>query len=231
MHMATVNRSIASLYHDEYGVNPVVVRNVPEKPGVVSAWPTRESLGLPSDRKMLILQGAGINIQRGAEEAVEAMAFTDGILLLIVGDGDVVDLLKERVTSLGIDDKVRFIPRVPMQQLRGYTRLADGGLTLDKDTNINYRYSLPNKLFDYIQAGIPVLASDLPEIRNIVEGYGIGLIADSHVPELLAEKMQQLLFDDKLRAVWQANLATAASELCWENEQQNLKELIQKAFL
>jgi glycosyltransferase involved in cell wall biosynthesis len=229
--MVTVNESIARLYRDEYGVSPVVVRNIPARAeeGEVTAT-TRASLGLPSDRKILILQGAGINIQRGAEEAVEAMTFNCDILLLIVGDGDVVDILKQRVAALGIDERVRFIPRVPMQELRQYTRLADGGLTLDKDTNINYRYSLPNKLFDYIRAGIPVLASNLPEIRHIIEGYGIGLITESHEPVILAEKMRQLLFDTEARAQWHENLKRASEELCWEKEQLNLNELIKKAY-
>jgi glycosyltransferase involved in cell wall biosynthesis len=228
--MVTVNDSIAKLYHDEYGVTPVVVRNIPVRGGQTGNILSRKELNLPEDKKILVLQGSGINIQRGAEEAAEAVQYLEGVLLLIIGGGDVIGDLKEKTTQSGLGEKIRFIPKVPMEILRSYTRLADGGLTLDKDTNINYRFSLPNKLFDYIHAGIPVLASDLPEIRRIVEGYRIGLIAESHDPPLLAEKMHQLLFDDSLRAEWSAGLEVAAGELCWENEHQNLKELINKAF-
>ena len=109
-----------------------------------------------------------------------------------------------------------------------YTRAADIGLTLDKDTNINYRYSLPNKLFDYIHAGIPVLASRLPEVSRIVEGYNIGLLTDSHQPETLAALIRQMLLDETALKRWKDCLKVAARELNWENEEVVLKSVYQK---
>jgi glycosyltransferase involved in cell wall biosynthesis len=228
--MITVNGSIAELYHKEYGVGVCVVRNVPESSFRGGEELTRADLELPAGKKILILQGSGINVQRGAEEAVEAMQYLEGVMLLIVGDGDVLPVLKRMVVQLNLSEKVRFVPRVPMSNLQAYTRVADGGLTLDKDTSINYRFSLPNKLFDYIHAGIPVLASDLPEIRKVVDGYEIGLITENHDPEVLAEKMKILLFDEASKVKWRANLPRAAADLCWEKEQVVLKEVIQKVF-
>ncbi len=228
-YMITVNESIAGLYSNRYGITPVIVRNIPEMPLKEEAFLSRGDLGLPTDRKILILQGSGINIQRGAEEAVEAMRYVEGVLLLIVGSGDVLPLLKDHVAKAGIHDRVCFIPKVPMRQLRAYTRLADGGITLDKDTNINYKYSLPNKLFDYIHAGIPVLASDLPEIRKIIDKYDIGIISESHRPEVLAEEFKRLLFDEDLRKKWKENLVRAAAELNWDREKIKLSDLIIKA--
>lgn len=229
-HMATVNDSIAKLYQDEYGVLPVVIRNVPKRlRGISAGWPTRTDMGLPTDRKVLVLQGAGINIDRGTEEAVQAMKYVENALLLIIGGGDVIDVLKRMVAEQSLQERVRFIPKLPMQELLSYTRLSDGGLTLDKDTNINYRYSLPNKLFDYIHAGIPVLASDLPEIRRIILRFDIGLLTKSHDPKELSIMMNKLLFDEGLRSKWMENLPTAATALCWEKEKPLLKELIEKA--
>lgn len=227
-HMVTVNQSIADLYGSDYSVKPVVVRNVPARPDHDSAYPSRDDLNLPTDRKILIFQGAGINVHRGAEEAVEAMRYLEGAVLLFVGDGDVVETLKARVAQQRLHHKVYFIPRVPMQTLHHYTRLADGGLTLDKDTNINYRYSLPNKLFDYIHAGIPVLASNLPEISRIIQHYNIGLITPSHNPEELARAMQSLLFDGERNNQWRENLPKAAADLCWEKEREELLNLIKR---
>lgn len=225
----TVNRSIAKLYFEQYGVMPHVVRNIPDYISEPVKQISKEDIGLPVNMRIALLQGSGINIDRGAEEAVEAMQYVDNILLLIIGDGDVIGLLKERVNQLELNDKVRFIPKVPYAELKSYTMLADGGLTLDKDTNINYRLSLPNKLFDYIHAGIPILASDLPEVRDVIVKFDIGLLTQSHDPKLLASFIEKLVFDDKSRKVWKENLKVAKSALCWEQEKLILKTVIEKA--
>lgn len=223
----TVNDSIAQLYQQKYNKVLKVVRNVPRTPVIENAV-SRESLGLPVDRKIIVLQGAGINIQRGAEEAVEAMRYVTDALLLIIGGGDVLESLQQQVRHSGLEDKVKFIKKLPYSKLIQYTRLADLGITLDKDTNINYRYSLPNKLFDYIHAGIPILASRLPEIAGIVEGYNIGLISESHEPERIAGLINQMLNDEAQNKIWKTNLIAAAKELNWENEEKTLIELYQK---
>jgi len=223
----TVNESIAALYKQRYGKQLNVVRNIPRK-SVLYAGKPRAAFGLPDDKAIIILQGAGINIQRGAEEAIEAMKFINRAILLIVGSGDVIDALKQRVTDLTLSEKVRFMPKMPYHEMMAYTRLADVGLTLDKDTNLNYRFSLPNKLFDYIHAGIPVLASRLPEIARIVEDYNIGLIAESHDPEHIAYQINQMISEAPLRKTWQENLKKAATELTWENEEIVLKRVYSK---
>lgn len=225
-HVITVNESMAGLFHKEYGNELMVVRNIPSRPkrGEV---PGKADLGLP-ETKIILLQGAGINVDRGAEEAVEAMQYIDNAVLVILGTGDIVEQLKERVGELGLDHKVKFIPRQVPEQLFNYTLQAEIGLTLDKDTNINYRYSLPNKLFDYIHAGVPVLASPLKEVRKIVEKYDIGSMIESHQPVHIAEKMKQMLEDEDARKRWKANLKIAAAELDWENEKKVLTELFRQ---
>jgi glycosyltransferase involved in cell wall biosynthesis len=219
----TVNESIARLYKDQYGKEIKVIRNVSNKLEQ-SAKITREDLGLPLDKKIIILQGAGINIDRGAEEAVQAMQYVDHAIFLIIGSGDVIEILKEMVTELHLDEKVSFLGKLPFKQMIQYTQVADLGLTLDKDTNINYRYSLPNKVFDYIQAGIPVLASNLVEVANVVKSYQVGDIVESHDPLAIAKKMTEML-DDSRKAEWKENLKIAAEELCWEKESLKLKEI------
>jgi glycosyltransferase involved in cell wall biosynthesis len=223
-HVITVNESIAALYSKEYGNDIMVVRNIPEKSKNV-AVATKSELGFPADKKIILLQGAGINVDRGAEEAIEAMQYIDDAILVILGDGDVVEELKSRAAKMGLERKVQFIPRQVPEKLCEYTTKADIGITLDKDTNVNYRYSLPNKLFDYIHAGVPVLASPLIEIKKVVEKYNVGCFIENHEPRHIAEKMKQMLEDQNAREKWKTNLQYAASELNWENEKKTLIEL------
>lgn len=223
----TVNDSIADLYENEYGIRPTVVRNVSPL-RKVNAVSGRSALNLPEDKALLILQGSGINIERGAEEMVEAMEFIPYAVLLIVGGGDVIDKLKDITVKLHLEEKVIFIPRQPYEQLFNLTKAADLGLTLDKDTNINYRFSLPNKLFDYIQAGTPVIASPLTELKKIIEKYEIGDFIPGHEPEKIAVKINEVLANQKLMDTWRKNLKFAAKELCWENEEQVLINVYKK---
>lgn len=177
---------------------------------------------------MLILQGSGINVQRGAEEIVEAMQYIENAFLLIVGGGDVIDTLKKMAKNPELKDRVFFKPKQTYDKLFILTCLADIGLTLDKDTNINYRFSLPNKLFDYIQARVPVLASPLPEIKKIITTYDIGDFIPSHDPEEIAKKVNEILANQELMVKWKKNINFAASQLTWEIEEQQLKNVYVK---
>ncbi len=223
----TVNESIANLFEEAYDIRPKVVRNIPFKKKL-TADKTRKDLGLPEDKFILILQGSGINIHRGSEEMVEAMKYLDDALLLIVGGGDVIEKLKEIAQQPDINSKVIFKPRQPYNNLMQYTVNADLGLTLDKDTNLNYRYSLPNKIFDYIQAGIPVLASDLPEIRKIITTYEIGNFIPSHNPVEISQKVKEIMNNEAQLNKWKRNLIFAADDLTWEKESEIIKQVYSK---
>ncbi|MBU1011317.1 MAG: glycosyltransferase [Bacteroidetes bacterium] len=222
--MITVNVSIARLFEQRYGIRTFVIRNIPwlwQPEHMLS----RATLNLPADKHILVLQGSGINVQRGAEELVDAMQFVENALLLVIGGGDVLESLKQRVQTLKLDGRVSFLPRMPYQQMMQYTAAADLGFTLDKDTNLNYRYSLPNKLFDYIQAGTPVVATPLPEISSIIRQYDVGCFVDRHEPEYLAEVINNTLQSPDLLKRWKKNCTFAATELCWENEEKTLLKL------
>ncbi len=221
--MYTVNDSIAGLYEKAYGLQVKVVRNVPFR--YTASKISRSDLGLPDDKRIVIIQGAGINIDRGTEEAMEAILHVDNAMLLIAGSGDVIPILKKRAEAAEFKGKVMFFDRQPYNKLMACTAVCDLGLSLDKNTNLNYYYSLPNKLFDYIQAGIPVLASDLPEVSNIVLTHRVGEITATHEPKTLAKMIEHLL-DDKINSVYKANCRKAAEALCWENERNTLLEIV-----
>jgi glycosyltransferase involved in cell wall biosynthesis len=225
--MITVNESIARLFSEKYGIKVHVVRNIPPRlpSGEIQS---KAAMGLPDGKHLLVMQGSGINIQRGAEELVEAMRFVDKSVLLIIGGGDVLPVLKRMVADYKLEEKVLFFPRMPFHQLMQYTRLADLGFTLDKNTNINYRFSLPNKLFDFIQAGVPVVASRLPEVMKIVDEYQIGTYIDQHDPTHIAAVINRSLADTSEMQRWKNNLSFAAPKLCWENEEKVLLNLYAK---
>jgi glycosyltransferase involved in cell wall biosynthesis len=212
-HIYTVNKSIAKLYQDRYNKEIKVVRNVSRRFEPTNI-PSREELGLPTDKRIIILQGAGINIDRGSEELLEAMNYLTNFHLLIVGSGDVVPMLKNKAEGR-LD--VTFVGRKNYETMMEYTANADIGVSLDKDTNMNYRYSLPNKIFDYIHAGIPVLVSDLVEVRSIIDQYQIGAVIPSHDPEVIAESIRTFFLGLNQEELSQ-KLAFAAAELNWNNE-------------
>jgi glycosyltransferase involved in cell wall biosynthesis len=223
----TVNNSIAKLYSDKYNKKVLVSRNIaptylPEK------LQSREELGLPTNKRIIILQGTGINIQRGAEEAVEAMEFLEKAVLLIIGKGDVFPVLQKIVSEKKLEDKVIFKPKMPFAELRQYTMNSDLGLAIDKDTNLNYHFSLPNKLFDYIHSGIPTLSSGLIELKQIIDQYDIGYYIQNHDPKHIAEVITGIFADETRYNIVKQNTAKAKEELCWENEEKVLISIICK---
>ena len=222
--MITVCDSIADLFREKYGVKVHVIRNIPPQKALPPKGDKAE-LGLPLDKHLLVLQGSGINIQRGAEELVQAMQYLDDCHLMIIGGGDVLPILKQMVVDLNIADRVRFLPRMSYANMMAYTQNAELGFCLDKDTNLNYRFSLPNKLFDFIQAGVPIIASHLTEIEKIIRKYDLGVFVENHDPKTIATTIRDGLSDTERIKAWKANLAQAAADLRWENEEQKLLEI------
>jgi len=217
----TVNSSIAKLYGDKYNKTVHVSRNIPLT-FTVERLKTRIQLGLPMNKHILILQGTGINIERGAEEAVLAMQYLNDTVLLIVGSGDVFPTLHKIIEKNNLQDKVIFKPKMPFAELRQYTMNSDLGLAIDKDTNLNYHFSLPNKLFDYIHSGIPVLSSELIELKKIIDQYDIGYYIQNHDPKHIASVITSIFSDEKRYNRVKQNTVKAKEELCWEKEEKVL---------
>lgn len=223
----TVNGSIAQLYTEKYNKEIAVVRNVSPlwKPNEI---PSKEQLGIPLNRTVFIIQGAGINIDRGAEEAVEAMTELTDAVLLIVGDGDVVPQLKQRVQELAIEDRVLFFGKRPYQEMMAYTFHADVGLTLDKPSNTNYRFSLPNKVFDYMHAQTAIITTDLVEIRKLVDTYQLGWVLTEFTVDTLREAMHKAVTEPHVVEEFKRNAKEAALAENWEKEREVLAKIYSK---
>ncbi len=223
----TVNESIAQLYRDKYKKDVAVVRNISPTWKPLSVM-TKSDLGIPDDKFIIIIQGAGINIDRGAEEAVEAMKHIENAALIIVGDGDVIPQLKLTVTNYDLNEKVLFFGKRPYSEMMNFTYLADVGLTLDKPTNLNYKFSLPNKVFDYIHAGTPIICTDLVEVSAIINKHSIGLILPELSPENLVEKITYLQQNASILQEMQSNCQKASLVENWEHEAQILEQIYPK---
>ena len=201
----TVNGKIAEHYKKKYGVPVEVVRNL--APTLKNKEPNEKlARKLKSGRKMLLLQGSGINVDRGAEEALLMMKYLEGFVLYIIGGGDVFPELRRMVQEHDLHDKVQILDRMEPGELMEYTKVADLGLSLDKASNLNYEYSLPNKLFDYIQCGIPVLCSSIPQVAEIVVKNQIGMVLKDHNPQSMAMTVRGMFDDPNLVLAWKENL-------------------------
>ena len=110
-------------------------------------------------------------------------------------------------------------------ELAPLTKSADLGISLEEDLGLNYRYTLPNKLFDYIQCRVPVLCSALPEMSRIVDSFGIGISSEERDPEKLAG-IARFMLKERAGGAWMEALHKAAHELCWENESAIYLELL-----
>ena len=220
----TVNDSIAKIFEEKYSIKFNVVRNISDYDGNFCAK-DKEALKLPLNKKIILLQGAGINIDRGAEELIDAMKFVDNALLLIIGSGDVWKILQQKVKDQHLTDKVTLINKLPKDELMHFTYNADLGLSIDKNTNLNYYYSLPNKVFDYMHAGVPILATRLPEIEKLITHYNVGDFTENHDPEALAQKINEMLSSHKLLE-YKRNTIAASHELNWLAEKVKLKAII-----
>jgi glycosyltransferase involved in cell wall biosynthesis len=221
----TVNESIANIYRENYRVTVKVVRNVPllQNKAITDTYSIpKECLG----KKILISQGTGINANRGYEELIQAMHYIpNDFILCIVGSGLVLDNLKELVHKENLNSKVLFMGVLNPADLAAFTAKAFCGFTLDKPTCLNYVYSLPNKLFNYLHAGVPVIGSALPEVEKIITTCNVGIVIKEVQPKLIADAVLQLANDASLYTNYKANTIKAKQELCWEQDAKVLLEI------
>lgn len=224
--VVTVNESIANIYRKQYNKEVRVVRNISDS-RLPEYRKSRADLGLPEKAFILINQGAGINVDRGMEEAMEALQYLPAeVVLLIVGNGDALPGLRRLAFNLSLEDRVIFKAKQPYLEMLQYTLNADCGLSLDKPLSPNYQYSLPNKIFDYVKCGLPMVVSNVVEVGKVVEKYGLGRITKNHKPKEIATKVEEVR--ELGKAYFETNLKEAAAENNWEREQEVWKVILRK---
>lgn len=220
----TVSESVSKELNRMYGITFVVIRNLPIKKNVS----LKESN--TTGKKIVLYQGA-LNIGRGLEKLITAMQLLPGVELRIAGIGDIDKRLIELSRSLELENQIKFLGRVDPNQLHHETQKATIGVSLEEDISLNYRYALPNKLFDYIQAGLPVLTSNLPEMEKIVSKYNVGqTINSSCTPSELSQKLSVMLNNSNQISQWQQNSLAAAKVLNWDEEKNKLIEVVRNVL-
>lgn len=212
----TVSDSIKKHYEDLYNIHVTVIRNLP-----ITQATDQVSFPFSTKGKTVIIYQGSVNIGRGLELMVETMKLLENHLLVIVGVGDITESLETKVLSSGLEDKVKFTGKILPKDLKHLTPNANIGISLEEDLGLNYRYALPNKIFDYIHAEIPVIVSNLPEMNKLASFYQIGEIINERTPEELARLILKVAKKDYSKA-----LKSAKKELNWSLEKTKLIALL-----
>ena len=220
----TVSESVSTELNRRYGKTFEVIRNLPLKKSI------RPKNASSTNEKIIFYQGA-LNIGRGLEKLIMAMQQMPNVELRIAGTGDIHNDLVALCKSLRLETQVKFLGRVEPEQLHCETQKATIGVSLEEDISLNYRYALPNKLFDYIQAGLPVLTSNLPEMEKIVSTYNIGQTINSNcTPTELAQKLNSMLSNSNQMKQWEENSIALSRTLNWEEEKHKLIKIVTNAL-
>lgn len=208
---------------EAYGIpTPVVVQNVPDIRARVEPASLAERFGFPEGSTVLLHQG-GMQPNRGIESLVRSIALLDDRFVLgLVGPGRLRPTLEALVAELGLGDRVRFHGPVPHDELLRFVAGAWCGFSLLLDTCLNHRWSLPNKLFECVAVGVPVIVSDNPEIAEYVTRNEVGETCDPSDPNSIAAAVRRL--DERYEKVREA-AAQAAPGLRWAEESRNLVDL------
>jgi len=209
----TVSNSIADYYDKKYQTKFKVIRNLPLMIRTIS----KGNFSFDHKGEKIILYQGAINIGRGLELIINTMPFISNCILVIIGNGDIIKNLKSYVKNINLVKKVRFLESLTPNELQKITPLANIGISIEEDLGLNYRFSLPNKIFDYINAEVPILVSNLPEMRKIIDTHKVGEIVKDRSPQKLALQIKELLKKD-----YSEELKKAKKELIWENQEEEL---------
>jgi glycosyltransferase involved in cell wall biosynthesis len=223
----TSDEGRADILVREYGISrPVVVLNVPERYEKLEPDLEFRERALGGRRYLLIYQGVLVP-NRGLPQLVEAMRRLDDCALVLVGRGHLRDALRRQVADLGLGDRVSVLDIVSFDQMMRMTAASDAGLIPIVGSCLSYVYAAPSKLFEDMMAGVPVVASDLPDMAEVVRREGVGsLIADPEDPAAIADAVRRLLDDEEPpRVKGERGRAAALARYNWERERAKLLDV------
>jgi alpha-maltose-1-phosphate synthase len=229
--VVTVCDSIArdlAAQHEESTVPITVVRNIPHLKPIATA-PERDlrmEIGVGPDELIVLYQG-GVGPARHIEPIIEAMRDVPRSVLVIRGPG--IEAYRDAYLALaasnGVAGRVFCLPPVSSADVVTKAAQADVGIWTLPNLCKNFYYALPNKIFEYLAAGLPTLAADFPEARRIIETYEVGLVFDPDDPRSIATAINRLADEPETRRRMRANVAIALADMSADREWHKLAAL------
>lgn len=220
-YILAVSPPIAAYFEQKYHKPVWVIYNLPLR-GKGFVKPRLEN-------RLLLYQGM-LHPYRGLEELVLALSYAPGWKLWIVGDGPIRTYLEKLVRQQKVEDQVRFLGLVPFEAVVGYTQQATLGVSAELPHALNHRYALPNKAFDYIQQGIPLLVGEAPLLQALVRRYGCGFIVSDWRPKEIAYALREIGNAPAEYQRWVEASRAAAKELNWERQESCLLSWVEHAL-
>lgn len=217
-----VSDSIANEYSRLYDIpKPRIVLNCPAYYEQPKCNLFRESLGIRSDQIIFLYQGR-LNKGRGIELLLDAFSDlnSDRNVLVCMGYGQLEGLIREKAQQ---KNTIFFHPAVIPDVLLNYTSSADYGVSFIEDSCLSDRYCLPNKIFEYLMAGLPLLTSNLFEMKRLVEMEAVGIVAEENTINGFRKAVEALLSQD-YDAI-KKNVFIARKKYCWEEQEKVLNEI------
>jgi len=218
-----VSNGCAQFTAEKYGIAlPIVIMNTPDfDPAKLQIRDLRQEFNIPSTNFVLVHQGS-LQMNRGIEQTIEATKDVPNVTYVIIGYGQHRPFLENYVEQSGLSEKVKFFGPVPADQLIEWAASADIGICTIVGKTKSYLFSMPNKLFEYTMAGLPVIASNYPDLGAFVTENRMGITCDPESPASIADAIRKLTTNPRLREELAGGAKVARDSFNWQHEQKKL---------
>jgi len=224
-----VSNGCAQFTAEKYGIPlPTVIMNTPDfDPAKLQIRDLRQEFNIPSTNFVLVHQGS-LQMNRGIEQTIEATKDVPNVTYVIIGYGQHRPFLENYVEQSGLSEKVKFFGPVPADQLIEWAASADIGICTIVGKTKSYLFSMPNKLFEYTMAGLPVIASNYPDLGAFVTENRMGITCDPESPASIADAIRKLTTNPRLREELAGGAKVARDSFNWQHEQKKLLDIYAK---
>jgi glycosyltransferase involved in cell wall biosynthesis len=214
------------------GPKATLVRNIPDYQAPADTDLLRRHFGLGPQARIALYQGY-FQANRSLDVLVRtAQLLAPGNVIVLLGEGSHRSMVEALIAELGVEDRIKIKDYVSHHELLSWTASADLGLSVfSRDISISTRYCLPNKLFEYLMGGLPILTTPLDAVVELVRRYEVGWEIESMEPSIVAEAINKMLANATELARMRANaLRACEKELRWDVEKRTLVDLYQRTL-